>query len=75
MYILQVMREAIKEMYIQVRDMVIKNGIARKGLLIRHLVMPEGIENAGKILEFIARRISIRTYVIGLLNSQKSIAG
>ncbi|RKY38099.1 MAG: radical SAM protein [Candidatus Omnitrophota bacterium] len=59
----QVMRKAIKEMYIQVRDMVIENGIARKGLLIRHLIMPEGIENARKILEFIAREISVHTYV------------
>jgi putative pyruvate formate lyase activating enzyme len=59
----QVMSEAIKEMHHQVGELVIENGIAQKGLLIRHLVMPAGIENARKILEFIAQEISPSSYV------------
>ncbi len=52
------MRSAIKEMYRQVGDLECKNGIATRGLLIRHLVMPGATEEGKRILDFIAREIS-----------------
>ncbi len=38
----QVNREAVREMHRQVGDLQVKNGLATRGLLIRHLVLPEG---------------------------------
>jgi len=38
-------------------------GIAQKGLLIRHLVLPENLAGTGEITEFIAKNISPDTYV------------
>jgi putative pyruvate formate lyase activating enzyme len=56
--------EAIKEMHRQVGDLEISNdGIATKGLLVRHLVMPNGIADTEKIMTFLATEISPHTYV------------
>jgi putative pyruvate formate lyase activating enzyme len=55
--------EAITEMHTQVGDLTIEDGIAVKGILLRHLVMPEGVAGTGKVMNFIAERISINTYV------------
>lgn len=52
-------RKAIKKMYEQVGDLVVNdNGVAEKGLLIRHLVMPNHLGETAKILNFIASKIS-----------------
>jgi len=52
-------RLAIKEMYRQVGNLVIsESGIAQKGLLIRHLVLPHQIAGSFASLNFIAREIS-----------------
>ena len=60
----EVVREALKEMQRQVGDLDIDaRGIARRGLLIRHLVMPGMPENTRLALEFIAREISREAYV------------
>jgi len=57
-------RRAVAEMYRQVGDLVVdENGIATHGLLIRHLLMPGGIDETHRILEYIATRISPSTYV------------
>jgi len=56
-------RKAIKEMHRQVGDLVIEDGIAKKGLLVRHLVMPGLGEDSKKILQFIANEISLNTYL------------
>lgn len=56
--------EAIREMHRQVGDLVIDDaGIAVRGLLVRHLVMPNSVAGTGKIMEFIAKEISANTYV------------
>jgi putative pyruvate formate lyase activating enzyme len=56
--------KALKEMHRQVGDLIIDDGgIARKGLLIRHLVLPGGMAGTRKIMRFIAREISTRSYV------------
>lgn len=57
-------REAIQEMHRQTGDLEIDSrGIARKGLLIRHLIMPDKQTETEKWLEFIAKHISLNTYI------------
>jgi len=57
-------RQALVEMHRQVGDLEIgEDGIARRGLLVRHLVMPAGMAGTREVMRFIARRISPRTYV------------
>jgi len=60
----QVCREALAEMHRQVGDLVInEKGIAEKGLLIRHLVLPNRIAGSFAVLDFIAKKISGDSYV------------
>jgi putative pyruvate formate lyase activating enzyme len=55
---------AIKEMHRQVGDLIMDDqGIALKGLLVRHLVMPNNVAGTQHILGFIAKEISANTYV------------
>jgi putative pyruvate formate lyase activating enzyme len=59
----EVMKAAIREMHRQVGDLVIRDGIAVRGLLIRHLVLPENLAGSDLILPWISREISPDTYV------------
>lgn len=60
----QAARRAVKEMHRQVGDLVIDTaGIARCGLLLRHLVMPGDMAGTPQVMQFIAREISTDTYV------------
>lgn len=60
----EVARKALIEMHRQVGDLVIdKSGIARRGLLIRHLVLPAGFAGTREIMRFIARNLSRDSYV------------
>jgi len=55
---------AVKEMQRQVGDLAIdERGVATHGLLIRHLVLPNGIAGSREVLGFIAREISLNAYV------------
>jgi putative pyruvate formate lyase activating enzyme len=57
-------RAAIKEMHRQVGDLRINDkGLATRGLLIRHLVMPGGLEDTREIMRFLASELSTDTYV------------
>lgn len=56
-------REAIREMHRQVGDLVIRDGIARSGLLVRHLVMPGGLAESEAIFKFLAQEVSPDTFV------------
>jgi len=59
-----VARKAVAEMHRQVGDLMIdEDGIARRGLLIRHLVLPEGLAGTREIMRFLVREISPDTYV------------
>lgn len=52
-------RPAIKEMFRQVGAFEMdKEGIGRRGLLIRHLVLPGGFSGSEKVFEFIAKELS-----------------
>ncbi len=57
------MREALKEMHRQVGVLQIEDGIATRGLLVRHLVMPNGVANSRDVLRFIAEEVSPDTFV------------
>ena len=60
----EVARKAIREMYCQVGDLALDEaGIAQRGLLVRHLVLPEGLAGTREIMRFICREISCNTYV------------
>ena len=60
----EVAKAAIKEMYRQVGDLQTDDdGIANRGLLVRHLVMPDSLEDTENILEFITEEISKNTYI------------
>ncbi len=60
----QVVQAAIREMHRQVGDLQTdEHGIARRGLLIRHLVMPEGLAGTREAMRFLATEISRNTYV------------
>ena len=57
------MREALLEMQRQVGDLKIENGVARSGLLVRHLVMPDCTDESRSLLDFIAERVSPDAHV------------
>jgi putative pyruvate formate lyase activating enzyme len=60
----EVNQAAVKEMYRQVGDLRISaEGIAQRGLLARHLVLPGDVANTEKVLAFIAAEISPNTYL------------
>jgi len=60
----EVARLAIGEMYRQVGDLVLdERGIARRGLLVRHLVLPEGLAGTEEVVRFLADEISPDTYL------------
>ncbi len=57
-------RKALVEMHRQVGDLTMDaEGIARRGLLLRHLVLPHDLAGTREVLRFVASRISTNTYV------------
>ena len=57
-------RAAIRAMHRQVGVLVLDaDGLARRGLLVRHLVMPGGLGETRAILEWIATELGPETYV------------
>ncbi len=57
-------RAALREMHRQVGDLVLDDrGIAQRGLLLRHLVMPGALDETRAILEWVATTLSPATYV------------
>jgi len=57
-------RAAVREMHRQVGDLKLDHdGIAERGLLVRHLVLPENVSGTDEVLAFLARDVSPDTYV------------
>ncbi len=56
-------RAAVREMHRQVGELELEDGLAVRGLLVRHLVMPEGTHQTRQIMRFLAEEISPDTYV------------
>jgi putative pyruvate formate lyase activating enzyme len=60
----EIAKAAIKEMHRQTGDLVIdERGLAVRGLLLRHLVLPGGVAETAEIMRFLADEISPNTYV------------
>jgi len=59
----QINREALKEMHRQVGDLKTERGLATRGVLVRHLVLPENLAGSFEIIDFIAEHISRNTTI------------
>ncbi len=60
----EVNRAAVKEMHRQVGDLLIdRRGVAARGLLVRHLVLPRGLAGTGRTAAFLAEDVSPSTYI------------
>ena len=56
-------RAAVREMHRQVGNLHVRNGLATRGLLVRHLVLPSGLAGSFEILKFLAQELSPNTAV------------
>lgn len=57
-------RAAVREMHRQVGDLQLdEHGLAQRGLLVRHLILPNGLAGSDEILHFLADEISTNTYL------------
>ena len=55
---------AVLEMHRQVGDLELdERGIAQRGLLIRHLILPEGLAGTADIVNFLSENVSPNTYL------------
>jgi putative pyruvate formate lyase activating enzyme len=60
----QIVKKAIREMHRQVGDLLVdKGGIAMRGLLLRHLVLPHDLAGTDEAFRFLAEEISTHTYL------------
>ncbi len=59
----QVNFAAVKEMHRQVGDLKTEKGLATRGLLVRHLVLPGGLAGSFKIMDFLFEKISRKTTI------------
>ena len=60
----QINQAAVKEMHRQVGDLCVDDrNVAQRGLLVRHLVLPDGIAGTTEIVKFLSDEISPDTYV------------
>jgi putative pyruvate formate lyase activating enzyme len=60
----EVARQAIQEMHRQVGDLAMdERGLARRGLLVRHLVMPDDRASTRQVARWLAKEISPDTYI------------
>jgi putative pyruvate formate lyase activating enzyme len=57
-------RKAVEEMHRQVGDLQVdEHGIARRGLLVRHLILPNRLAGTREIIHFLAEKISHNVYL------------
>jgi putative pyruvate formate lyase activating enzyme len=62
-------------MHRQVGDLVVnEQGIAERGVLVRHLVMPEGKAGTYELMKFVAEEVSKNTYV-NIMNQYRPCGG
>ena len=55
---------AVKEMHRQVGDLAMdERGVAQRGLLVRHLVLPDGLAGTTEIVRFLRDQVSANTYI------------
>lgn len=66
---------AIKEMYRQVGDVVMEDGIMKKGVLIRHLVLPNYLDNTLRVIEWVADSFPKNTVLFSLMSQYVPMNG
>mgnify|MGYP005641473643 CR=1 FL=1 len=54
---------AVREMHRQVGDLQVERGLATRGLLVRHLVLPDDRAGTAEIVDFLAEEISVHTTI------------
>jgi putative pyruvate formate lyase activating enzyme len=59
----EINRAALREMHRQVGDLVLEHGIAKRGIIVRHLVLPENVSGSEDIFRFLSQEISKKTYI------------
>jgi len=59
----QVNRQAVKEMHRQVGNLRQERGVATRGLLVRHLVLPANLAGSFETIDFLAEQVSRKTSV------------
>ena len=60
----EINKAAVKEMHRQVGDLQLdEQGVAQRGLLVRHLVLPHGLAGTEEVVRFLAREVSTNTYL------------
>jgi len=60
----KIMKAAIREMHRQVGPLEVgDDGVAVRGLLVRHLILPEGLAGTSEVVRFLAEEISPETYL------------
>jgi putative pyruvate formate lyase activating enzyme len=61
---MEAMKSALREMHRQVGDLVLdEEGIAVRGLLVRHLILPAGLAGTAEVIRFLASEVSRNTYL------------
>ncbi|MEK7306459.1 MAG: radical SAM protein [Nitrospirota bacterium] len=56
-------RAAVKEMYRQAGDLITEDGIAIRGLVVRHLILPNNISGTDEVMHFISSELSKEVYI------------
>jgi len=59
----EINRAAVQEMHRQVGDLEVEEGLARRGLLVRHLVLPNRLAGSFEIIDFLSEQISPKTTI------------
>lgn len=56
-------KTAVKEMYRQVGNLIMEDGIVKRGLIIRHLILPNNIAGTDEVMRFISEELSEEVYI------------
>jgi putative pyruvate formate lyase activating enzyme len=60
----EINRAAVREMFRQVGNLMLdEDGIATRGLIVRHLVLPNGLSGTEGVMKFLAEEISKDVYI------------
>ena len=64
----EVATAAIKEMHRQVGDCVIEDGLLKRGVVIRHLVLPGQLDNTRRVLDWVSQTFSSGQVLVSLMS-------
>ena len=64
----EVATAAIREMHRQVGDCVIEDGLLKRGVVIRHLVLPGQLDNTRRVLDWVSQTFSSGQVLVSLMS-------